>query len=153
MPDPFENDASPRQPSRDANGQSDVIPVIAEELEVGKREVVVGGIRITKKVVEHEQTIDEPLARDRLVVERVPLNQPVRSDALPTIRREGETLVIPLLEEVVVVEKYFVLAEEVRLTRLREEAHAPQTVVLKREDVSIERIDRRGQPIGEDDSV
>jgi uncharacterized protein (TIGR02271 family) len=159
MPNPPEKDASSRQPlavergGARAHAEAGVIPVVAEELEVGKREVVVGGVRVTKRIVEHEQTIDEPLAKDRLVIERVPMHQPVRSDALPTIRQEGETIVIPLLQEVVVVEKRFVLTEEVRLTRLREEAHAPQTVVLKREDVSIERIDEHGQPIGEDGSV
>lgn len=134
-----------------AESQPGIVPVIAEELEVGKREVVVGGVRVTKKVVEHEEMIDVPLARDRLVVERVPLHQTVPSDALPTMRQEGDTLVVPLLQEVIVVEKRFVLTEEVRLTRLREEAHAPQTVVLKREEVSIERIDERGQPSGRDE--
>jgi uncharacterized protein (TIGR02271 family) len=130
----------------------EVIPVIEEQLEVGKRLVVGGGVRVSKTVTEHTQTIDEPLAKDRLVVERVPLHRPVSREAPPTIRQEGETVVIPLLQEAVVVEKRLVLVEEVRVTRLREEAHEPQDVVLKREEVSIERIDEQGRTLGPDQS-
>jgi stress response protein YsnF len=49
--------------------------------------------------------------------------------------------VVPVLEEVLVVQKQLRLKEEVRITRHRREAHAPQTIVLRSEEVEVERFD------------
>ena len=50
--------------SQDAD-QKAVIPVIREELEVGKRVVETGkGVRVTKTVSEREGVVDEPLVRE-----------------------------------------------------------------------------------------
>ncbi|MGI8743084.1 MAG: DUF2382 domain-containing protein [Bryobacteraceae bacterium] len=60
----------------------------------------------------------EPLFREDCDVERVPvkrmLDQPVE------IRQEGDTLIIPLMEEVLVVEKRLMLREELHIKRRRE---------------------------------
>jgi stress response protein YsnF len=53
-------------------------------------------------------------------------------------------LVIPLLEEFLVVEKRLLLKEEVCITRRRVDTHAPQRVTLRREDAVMERINREG---------
>jgi uncharacterized protein (TIGR02271 family) len=118
-----------------------VVPVVAEELQVGKRTVQTGRVRITKVVREQEQVFDQPLVTEEVIVERVPIGRFL--DAPPEVRREGETLVIPLVEEVVVIEKRLRLKEEVRVTRRAVETRTPQSVTVRSEDVEVERIPAR----------
>jgi uncharacterized protein (TIGR02271 family) len=127
-------------PARPPEGEhtSVVMPLIAEELEVGKRQVETGKVRITKKIHEREEIIDEPLLAEQVTVERVPVNKVV--DGPVPIRQEGDTMVISLLEEVLVVEKRLVLKEELRITRRRVETHKPQRVILRTEGGTIERL-------------
>ena len=122
-----------------AESEFTVIPVIEESAVVTKRVVDRGGVRITKLVHEREETIDEPLSQERVTVERVQVNQPV--DHAPTVWRDGDTLIIPILEEVVVVEKRLVLKEELRVTMQRVSRRQPQSVTLRREEAVVERID------------
>jgi uncharacterized protein (TIGR02271 family) len=90
-------------------------------------------------VHEREEIIDEPLRQERVAIERVPINRAV--DHAPTVRREGDTLVIPILEEVLVVEKRLMLKEELRVTLQQTDRRQPQSVTLRREEAVIERID------------
>ena len=121
-----------------AAGGRIVVPVVAEELAMGKRQVESGRVRITKQVREEQQTVDQPLFTEQAVVERVPVNRIV--DGPVEVRHEGETMIVPLLEEVLVVEKRLMLREEVRVTTRRTETHQPQTVTLRKEDVKVERV-------------
>ena len=121
-----------------AAGEKVVVPVVAEELAVGKREVEAGRVRITKLVREEQQTVDQPLFAEQVVVERVPVNRVVQT--APAVRHEGDTMIVPLLEEVLVVEKRLMVREELRVTKRRTETHQPQTVTLRKEDVKVERL-------------
>jgi uncharacterized protein (TIGR02271 family) len=116
------------------------VPVIAEELSVEKRQVEMGRARITKHVREHEQIVDEPLLRQEVAIEHVPINQ-AWEGAPPTVRYEGETLIIPLLEEVLVVEKRLMLKEELHISRIQKTVHEPQRVILRSEEVTVERVE------------
>jgi len=117
-----------------------VVPVLREEIDVEKRTVDTGRIRITKRVHEHEQVIDEPLLQQQVAIEHVPINT-VWEGPPPAPRYEGETLIIPILEEEIIVEKRLMLKEEVHVRRVRKTVHSPQTVVLRDEEVSVERIE------------
>lgn len=125
---------------------SAVIPVVAEELQVGRRSVETGRVRVTKLVKEHQEVVDEPVLTEEVVVERVPVNRVV--EAAPQPRQEGETLVFPVLEEVLVVERRLMLKEEVRVTKRVTETRDAQTVTLRAEDVKIERIPPRSDDVG-----
>jgi stress response protein YsnF len=57
------------------------------------------------------------------------------------VRYEGDTMIVSLLKEVLVVETRLLLTEEVHITTRRTERHAPARVTLRREDVTIERVD------------
>ncbi len=115
-----------------------VIPVVAEELQVGKREVATGGVRVRKLVHEHQEIVDEPLLQEEVQVERVPINQILQAPV--EARYEGETLIIPVLEELVVVEKRLVLKEELRITKRQVSVSKPQQVSLRTEEVVVEPI-------------
>jgi uncharacterized protein (TIGR02271 family) len=121
------------------------MPVMEERAEVGKRKVDTGrGVRIRKTVTEHERLVDEPLLHDEVTVERFPIGQIVEGQQ-PSLRYEEDTLVVPVLEEVLVVQKRLLLKEEIRITRHRHEVHEPQRVNLRTEHVEVERFDEQAQ--------
>ena len=146
------NTAPPHAPeprARVASGEETVIPVVREELDVRKRRVETDrGVRVHKTVKERQAVVDEPLAKDEVRVERVKIDRTV--DAPVDVRYEGDTMIIPVLEEVLVVQKRLVLKEEIRVTRRRRETHAPQQVTLRSEEAQVERIDGRDGGARED---
>ena len=115
-----------------------VLPVVQEEINVDKREIE-RTVRITKTVGSQDVTVDEPLKREDVEIEHVAINRYVE-DELP-VRYEGNTTIIPLVEEVLVVEKRLLLREELRITRRQTTVNNPQVYTLRREDVRIERGD------------
>ena len=129
---------------RDARGL--VIPVVEEILELAKERVETGKVRITKSVESRQVVVDDPLSRERVSVEHVPINQVVNGD-VPQVREEGDVTVIPILEERVVTHKELVLVEEVRIRRDRSQYHDPQSVTLRKEVVSVERLGEDGRLI------
>jgi uncharacterized protein (TIGR02271 family) len=115
---------------------------VAEIATVEKRKIDTGrGVRITKRVIEREEIVDEPLEHEELVVERVAINQIVDAKDLPSVRQEGDVTIIPVLEETIVIEKRILLREEMRVRRVRREVHEPQRVVLRGETVTTEDFD------------
>lgn len=119
-----------------------VIPVIEEQLQVETRIVETGTVRINKKVHEEEVNVDAPVVYDNLDIERIPINEYVDT-APPAVRYEGETMIVPILEEVVVVEKRLVLREELRITKRQVQTTVSKPVTLRKEEVTIERIEHR----------
>jgi uncharacterized protein (TIGR02271 family) len=115
------------------------IALAAETLTVDKRQVTRGRVVVRKRVVTHDAVVDEPLAQEQLEVTRVPVNKLVKAADPP--RTEGDTTVIPLYEEVLVVEKRLVLTEELHVSKRRSERREPQTVALRREEAVVERQD------------
>ena len=121
------------------------VPVVQEEAWVEKRIVDTGrGVRIHKTVAETPCRIDERLLRDDVEVHHVPVDRIVPLDQAPATRYEGDTLVVPILEEVLVVERRLRIKEELHITRTRREEHHVDTVMLKSEQVSAERFDEHG---------
>lgn len=134
-----ENDLDMAAASRTNEAGEIVVPLIAEEISISKKTVETGGVRVHKIVREDVQTIDEPIIREHLDVERVEVNQFV--ETAPVIRYEGEVMIVPVLEEVVVTQKRLLLREEIRLTKRREEISNPQQVTLRREEIKLEKIE------------
>lgn len=120
------------------SGDPKIVPVLEEELEVQKATVETGGVRVTTVIHEREEVIDEPLWQEQVTIERVPVNQ--RVDGPVPVHHEGSTVIIPVLEEVPVIEKRFFLREEVQIKTRRIEVRKPQTVQLRREEAVVERM-------------
>lgn len=121
-----------------------VVPVIAEQVNVEKRQIQNGGIRVRKLVHEHQETVDEPLLHEEVHVERVAVNRVLESPV--AARYEGETLIIPVLEETLVVEKRLLLKEELHITKRQLTTSEPQQVTLRTEEVVVEPLDSGNQP-------
>src|SRR3954471_13403017 len=121
-----------------ANGRV-TVPVVEERAVVRKRKRVTGAVRVRTEVRTTEQVVDAPLAVERVEVERVPLDRWV--DAPVPVRQEGDTTVVTLHEEVVVVEKRLRATEEGRMTRRTSTRHSEERVTLRREEAVVERLD------------
>jgi uncharacterized protein (TIGR02271 family) len=115
-----------------------VVPVLVEELEVQKRSVETGKVRITKVGHEHETIVDEPLLHENVAITRVPIQRVV--DGPVPIREEHGTTIISVVEEVLVVEKRWMLREEIHIRTQRLETHQPQQITLRSEEVQIEHV-------------
>ncbi len=122
-------------------GEEVRIPVVQEEAIVRTREVEGGGVRVHKTVNEREEVIQQPVYHEQVDVERIAIGRVV--DVAPEVREEGDTLIIPVVEEMLVVEKRLVLKEELRITKRRVEETEEARVVLREEQVHVERIGER----------
>lgn len=115
-----------------------VVPLLEEQLKIARRQVLTGGVRVHKTVTERTETVNEPTLREQLEVQRVAINQVV--EIAPPVRYEGDTMIVPLVEEVLVVEKRLVLREEIRILKRRDTVQNPQQIVVRREDATLEQI-------------
>lgn len=119
-----------------------VVPVVHEELRLGTRRVDTGrGVGFRKTVTEHDSHFEQALLRDALDVKRVPVNKIVPLSEAPGMRQEGDTLIVPVLEEILVVEKRLRIEEEVHIVRSARHASHAGTLVLREEQVAVERFD------------
>jgi len=123
-----------------------VVPVIEEQLDVGKRVVETGGgVRVHKVVHQHEELIDQPLLMQEVDVKRVPIGKVV--DGPVAIRHAGDTMIVPVLEERLVIQKQLILKEEIHITKRELSSREPQRVIVREEEAQIERLTPDGQAI------
>ena len=114
-----------------------VIPVAREEASVARKVVEKGAVRVRKVVREKVELIDEPLMHDEVDIEHVVVNRVVNAPEPP--REEGDVLIIPVYEEILTVQRQWVLKEEVRLRRREVQSRHREDVVLREEEALVER--------------
>jgi uncharacterized protein (TIGR02271 family) len=109
-----------------------------EELRVGKRVVDAGrGVRLHKRVITQPQQVQLALWRDQLDVRHVPVDRVV--DIAPPARYEGDTLVVPVLEEILV--KRYRITEELHITCTKQAVTHTDSVPLRTEQIDVEWFD------------
>jgi uncharacterized protein (TIGR02271 family) len=121
----------------DESRDREAIPLAEETLVVGKRQVADGRVRVRTHVSEHTELAALDLTHEEVTVERVPIDREVAT--APGVRHEGDTLVIPVIEETMVLEKRLILREEVRITLHRSTEHVEEPVVLRTVQAVVER--------------
>lgn len=121
-------------------GERPRIPVIWETLEVGKRVVETGRVRIIHRPVEERHSVDVPWVRERVVIERVPIERIVDPDHPPEVHDEGDVLVIPVLEEEEAVRRGGYLVSVVT----NDNAQVQQIETIMEQDGAID-LDERAQ--------
>ncbi|MDF7815403.1 DUF2382 domain-containing protein [Hymenobacter sp. YC55] len=125
--------------ARDATETPLVVPVIEEYAVVTRQLVETGRVRLSKKVLQHEETLTLSLQQDQVHVEHIPVNEyQVEGTPLPVSRQEGDTLIIPVLREVVVTR--VLLVEEIHVTKRQVTVPHIESIVLRREEIQIERF-------------
>jgi uncharacterized protein (TIGR02271 family) len=115
-----------------------VVPLVSEELAVTKETRQTGRVRVTTVTRQREELVDELLAREQVEVERVAVGKPV--EAIPAVREEGDTIVVPIVEEILVVERRLILKEEVRLRRMRSTERHQERVTLRKQEAVVTRL-------------
>lgn len=112
------------------------IPIVEERV-VFDRQIREGRtVRVSTRPVQETFAISEPVSRERVTVERVPVGRVV--DEIPPTREEGDETIIPVVEERVRVVVDLVLVEEIHLRRQRTTETAETEVNLRRTEVEIE---------------
>lgn len=111
------------------------IPVVEEIATVGKRTVTTGVVTVEKQVHSQDYLVSETLKSRGASVERVPKETVVDPAHPPQVRTENGMTIIPVLEEILVVEKRLVLKEEVHIRHYIDEVPSTQEVTLRSETV------------------
>ena len=132
---------------RSAQSAETVIPLLAEEAAVSKQTVETGRVQVARTTHEREQVIDELLARQTAEIERIPIGQHV--DTMPAVREEGDTIVIPIVEEVLVIERRLFLKEEVHVRRVGSTKRHRESVTLRHQEAVVTRLPAETPATGE----
>jgi stress response protein YsnF len=122
-----------------------VVPVVSEELHADAVPVVTGGVRVTKRVHTHDELLEQELRKSHVEVKRVATNRVV--DGPQPVQRAGNVLIVPVVSEILRVEKQWVVTEEIHITQTEERETVQQTVPVSREEARVERLDESGNPV------
>jgi uncharacterized protein (TIGR02271 family) len=119
----------------------ELIELAEEQLRVSKREVERGRVVVRTRVEERDEIAEAALRQEDVTVERVPIGRPV--EAAPQVREEDGVLIVPVLEERLVVTTELVLKEEIRITKKSRTEMVREPVRLRSERVEVERLEGR----------
>jgi uncharacterized protein (TIGR02271 family) len=108
-----------------------------EQIEVGKREVVQGRVVVRTQVEERDEIVEAALRRENVSVERVARDVPV--EVAPAVREENGVLIVPVLEERLVVRTQLFLKEELHITKTSRIENVSRPVRLKSEHARVTR--------------
>jgi stress response protein YsnF len=115
------------------------IQLVEESVSVEKERVLTGRVRVSTSSTEVEELAQATLAGKRVEVTRVRIEREI--DALPETRVEGDTTIIPVVEEIMVIEKRLVLVEEIRIRQIVTSEDVSVPVTLRKQTGTVERID------------
>ena len=130
---------APTQNEKSSVVNQQVLPLYSEEIAVSRRKIDRAVVRIATVTQAREAIVDEQLTHERVEVERVSIGRVI--ETVPPVREEGDTTIIPVVEELVVVERRLVLKEEVRLRKVRVTEQHRETVVAREQDAVITRTE------------
>lgn len=123
---------------------STVIPLLEEKVTLNIRDVEKSKTRITTVVEHHEAIVDALLRDEEIEIRRVAIGRVVFT--APVTRQDGDTMIIPVLSEEVVVEKRLVLKEELHVTRRCTAKPLKKAVMLRSERAEVERVSDPSSP-------
>lgn len=118
---------------------STTLPVVEEVATISKRTVPTGRVRLEKTVDVQTQTVAESLRREEAVIERFPMGTVVDPTAPPKVRIENGVTIIPVLEEMLFIEKRLILKEELHVRQSVSEVVETHTIALRKEQVVVDR--------------
>ena len=110
-----------------------------EDVSVSRREVHGDTVQVRTVTRQREHLVDENLTHERVEIERVAIGRQVH--AVPPVRQEGDTTIMSIVEEIVVVERRLILKEEVRIRRHRVTEHHRESVMVREQDAVVTRAD------------
>lgn len=114
-----------------------VVPLVAEQILVGKETVTTGKVRLHQGVEIFTESVALPLTRTSWEVERTKIGQ--LTEIKPEVRQEGDVMVFPLVEERLVAQRQYFLVEEVRVRQVAVTTEETASLELKRDVLTVER--------------
>ena len=129
------------------HGGVETLQVIEERLSVGKRRRSTGGVQVGTRTEVVDAVAEADLDRYRVEVTHVPVGRVV--DEAPVARTEGDTTIIPVVEERLVVVKQLFLVEELHVRHVLERETVREAVTLRRQQVVVRRFDSRDEAPGQ----
>jgi uncharacterized protein (TIGR02271 family) len=133
------SDAGRSHDRADETGRAKV-PVVEERLEVGKREVRGGGVRVFTHVTERPVSEDITLRQEKVNVERRPVDRPVTDADMRNLNHQ-QTIEVTETREVPVVNKQARVVEEVVVNKQVEQHKQTVRDTVKHTDVRVEKVD------------
>ena len=115
------------------------VPLAKEKVDIDVEPKLTGRVRVSTHTHNVEERVKATLERGDVEVTRVPIDQVV--DAPPDVRVEGDITIVPVLEEVLVVEKRLVLKEELHVRRISKSDTVEVPVTLRRQEATVVRVD------------
>ncbi|VEF46895.1 stress response protein [Bacillus freudenreichii] len=113
-----------------------------EKLRVDKEEVETGEVRVRKNVVEEEQSVDVPVSREEIYIERRPVDETeAMNEASAAFEDDGQNIRIPLREERVEVTKKPVVNEELIIGKKTVDDTETISETIRREEADIDGAD------------
>lgn len=100
-------------------GEQIVVPLVEEYLDVSKQWVQTGEVVVRKSIETTTQTIPVDIAYEEVQVDHVPVNRPIAYGEKTEPWWDGDVMVVPVIEEEIVVVKRQVLKEELRIYKRR----------------------------------
>ena len=129
----------------DMSSETEVIPLVEEEVRLDKRTMTTGRVRIRTTADVETELAKATLDGETVEVTRVPIDRMV--DRAPEIRTEDDVTIIPVLEEVLVVEKRLVLKEELHVRKRTTTEAVEVPVELRKQRAIVEHI-----PVDDDET-
>lgn len=127
---------------RDMPVHPDILTLTEETASVSKQVVETGRVRVRTVTDTVEQAVGASLQSEAYEVTRVAIDRQV--EVAPVIRTEGDLTIVPILEEVLFVEKRLVLKEEIHLRRRASTDTVQSAVPLRRQRAIVEHLDAPG---------
>jgi len=140
--DPGARAYSPEQTAR----ERETFKVVEEDLQVGKRTVDRGGVRIRRFVTEKPVSADVNLREEKVMVERTPVDRPATSAELDSMGGAGRDVEIRETGEEPVVSKTARVVEEVRVGKEASERTEKVKDTVRRADVEVDKIPGSRKP-------
>lgn len=130
-----------------------VLRLAQEDVSVSKLAEDAGGVQVSRVTHTYQKPIEEVLRQQQVEIERVPLDQPV--DDVPPVRQEGDVIIVPIVEEVISLERHLVLKEEVRIRKVETTEKYQDEVTLHKQEAVVTRLepDPRLNPVDEPNSI
>jgi stress response protein YsnF len=116
------------------------IPVLEERATVTKQEVTTGKVRVSTHVENIAEVARADLLSDGVEISRINVGLRVMGP-IPQVKTEGDLTIVPVFEEVLVVEKHLFLKEEIHIRRRQETESVAVQLTLRRQTVEVERSD------------
>ncbi len=137
----------------DEDQQSEVVELLEEIVTISKRRILTGSVRVETRTELRNESTEVDLERDAVDVTRVSINRLI--DETPEVRTEGDTTIVPVVEERFVIVKQFFLKEELHIRHRTERETSKHSIDLRRQYAVVERFDPEGRIVvsGEESPV